>query len=161
MSDQFEEEREYQAEAAPDIGPLRSDRRMPIVIYIMLALIGSGAAFLWHTYDGVTDALPIFKSEPPPQAPDTVSLKSFDEYQQAVAGNLRHFSEMLQTQDVEIKRLTDQVLQLNTKIDSLESHVRDAQAAIPPAPKQAPRKPAAKPRIPTEAPVPAVQDEKE
>jgi uncharacterized coiled-coil protein SlyX len=160
MSDEFEDEREYQAEAAPDIGPLRSGLRTRIAIYIVLALIGSGTAFLWRAYDGVFDALPIFKSEAPPQAPETVSLKSFDEYQQAVARNLRHFSETLQTQDLEIKRLIDQVLQLNTKMDSLESSTRDAQAAIPPAPKQA-KKPAAKPHIPAEAPAPAVQDEKQ
>jgi hypothetical protein len=160
MSDEFEDEREYQAEATADIGPLRSGRRITIVIYIVLALIGSGAAFLWRAHDGIIEALPIFKSEAPPQAPETVSLKSFDEYQQAVARNLRHFAEMLQTQDLEIKRLSDQVLQLNTKLDSLESSTRDAQAAIPAAPKQA-KKPAAKPHISTDAPLPAVQDEKQ
>jgi hypothetical protein len=161
MSDEFEDEQEYQAEAAPDIGPLRGGRRMTIVVYIVLALIGSGAAFLWHEHDGVIEAISIFKSEAPPQAPEAVSLRSFDEYQQAVAGNLRHLTEMLQIQDVEMKRLTDQTLQLNMKMDSLESRARDAQAAIPPAPKQASKKPAAKPRIPADAPVPPVQDEKQ
>ena len=159
MSYEFEGEREYETEPARDIGALRSSRRTAIVIYIVLALTGSGAAFLWREYGGALDDFAIFKSEAAPQA---VSLKVFDEYQQAVAGNLRRYSEMLQAQDAEIKRLSDQVLQLTMKIDSLESRARDAQAAISPAPKAASKKPAAKPRISTGgAPLPPAPEEKQ
>ena len=141
MSYELEGEREYQTEVAPNIGPLPNRRRITIVIYIVLALIGIGAAVLWHAYDGALEYLPTFKSETTSQA---VSLKSFDDYQRAVAGNLQRHDEMLQAQDVEIKRLTDQVLQLITNMYSLESSIRDAQAAIPPVPKQASKKAATK-----------------
>src|SRR5271169_5951860 len=158
MSYEFESEREYETEPARDIGPLRNSRRTAIVISIVLALIGSGAVFLWSKYRGALDDFAI-KSEAPPQA---VSLKVFDEYQQAVAGNLRRYSGMLEDQDAEIKRLSDQVLQLTTKMDSLESRARDAQAAISPAPKAASKKPAAKPRISTGgAPLPPAPEEKQ
>ena len=158
MSHEFEGEREFETELARDIGALRSSRGTAIVICIVLALTGSGAAILWGEYGGALDDFAIFKSETAPQA---VSLKVFDEYQQAVAGNLRRYSEMLQAQDAEIKRLSDQVLQLTMKIDSLESRARDAQAASP-APKAAPKKPAAKPRISTGgAPPPPAPEEKQ
>jgi hypothetical protein len=140
MSYELEGERD-QTEVAPDIGPLPSSRRTATVIYIVLALIGIGAAVLWHEYDGDLEGLPTFKSETSAQA---VSSKSFDDYQRAVAGNLRRHDEMLQAQDADIKRLTDQVSQLITNMSSLESSTRDAQAAIPPVPK-ASRKAAAKP----------------
>jgi hypothetical protein len=145
MSYEFESEREYETEPARDIGPLRNSRRTAIVISIVLALIGSGAVFLWSKYRGALDDFAI-KSEAPPQA---VSLKVFDEYQQAVAGNLRRYSGMLEDQDGQIKRLTDQVLLLIMKVDSLASRPQDAQAAILPAPKPAFKKPAPKPRIST------------
>src|SRR5271168_4515806 len=157
MSYVFEGERECETEAAPDIGPLRNSHRTTIVIYILLALIGSGAAFLWHGYDGALEGLLIFKSEIAPQA---VSLKSFDDYQREVAGDLRRYDEILRDQDAQIKQLTDQVWHLNTWMDSLESHVRDAQAAIPPAPKEASKKPAAKPPTFTGgSPLPPVREE--
>jgi hypothetical protein len=159
MGHEFEGEQEYLTEAAPDIGPLRSGRHMTIVISIVLALIGSGAAFLWHGYEGALERFPIFGSETAPQA---VSLKSFDEYQRAVAGDLRRYSEILEIQDIEIKRLADQVLNLTTKMDSLESRTRDAQAAIPPAPKEAAKKQGGKPRMSTsEAPSLPAREEKQ
>ena len=159
MSHEFEGEREFETELARDIGALRSSHGTAIVICIVLALTGSGAAILWGEYGGALDDFAIFKSEAAPQA---VSLKVFDEYQQAVAGNLRRYSEMLQAQDAEIKRLSDQVLQLTMKMDSLESRARDAQAAISPAPKAASKKPAGKPRISTGgAPLPPALEEKQ
>jgi hypothetical protein len=52
---------------------------------------------------------------------------------------------MLQALDAEIKRLSNQVSQLITEMASLESRVRDAQAAIPLAGQKAvPKKPTAK-----------------
>jgi hypothetical protein len=159
MSYDFEGEREYLTESPPDIGPLRSGRHITIVIYIVLALIGSGAAFLWHGYEGALERFPIFGSE---TAAQSVSLRSFDEYQRAVAGDLRRYSEILELQDLEVKRLADQVLNLTTKMDLLESRTRDAQAAIAPAPKEAAKKPGGKPRMSTsEAPSFPAREEKQ
>ena len=143
MSNAFEGEREYEAESVRDLGPLGGGvRKITIAIWIVIAAIGGGAALLWHEYGEAFLALPILKPETPPQV---VSLRAFGEYQQAVAGDLRRNSEMLQAQDAELKRLSDQVLQLVMKMDLLESKARDAQAAIVNAPKPAAKKSAAKP----------------
>jgi hypothetical protein len=158
MSYDLEGAREFPTEAAPDIGPLRSARHMTIAVYVVLALIGSAAAFFWHEYEGALETFPIFRAGTPTQ---TVSLMSFDEYQRAVASNLRSYSQRLDTQDLEIRRLTDQVLHLMTKMDALESRASDAQAAIPPTPKEASKKPPSKPRTSTgDAPSPPVREER-
>jgi len=158
----LEGEREFERD--PDLPPLRRGRQRHtrIVVCIALAVIASGAAFLWRGYGDALEGLPIFKSEE--RAPQAVSSKAFQEYQQAVAMNFGRDREMLQAQDAEIKRLSDQVLRLIMKIDSLERNARDAQAAIGPAPKPAPKQPAAKPapRISTGgAPLPSTTDEKQ
>ena len=141
MSNEFEGEREYEAESVRDLGPLSGNYRKSVAIWIVVAAIGGGGALLWHEYGATFLALPILKTETPPQV---VSLLAFGEYQQSIAGDLRRNSEMLQAQDAELKRLSDQVLQLVMKMDLLESKARDAQAAILNAPKAAPKKPAAK-----------------
>jgi hypothetical protein len=111
---------------------------MTIVLHTALALIGSGAAFLQHGYGRTLEALLISGSK---TAPGVVSLKRFDNYQRAVAGGLRRHNELREAQDIEFKRLTDQVLYLIIKMDSLESRTRDAQAAVPPTLREACKKP--------------------
>jgi hypothetical protein len=140
---EFEGEQEYETEPALDLGPLKSSRPpITIAIFISLALIGAGAAFLWYEYDRSFS----FKSE---TAPPVVSLKTFEEYQQAVDGSLQRDHELLKIQDAQLKRMSDQVLQLVMKLDLLESNARNAQAAIPLAPKAPAKKPAERPRIST------------
>jgi hypothetical protein len=140
---EFEGKQEYETEPAPDLGPLKGSRPpITIAIFILLALIGAGAAFFWHEYDSSLS----FKSE---TAPPVVSLKAFEEYQQAVDGRLQRDHELLKIQDAQLKRMSDQVLQLVAKLDLLESNARNAQAAIPVAPKAASKKPAERPRLST------------
>jgi hypothetical protein len=140
-----EGEQEYDTEPAPHLGRLKSSRpTIAIAIFILLALIGAGTAFFWYEYDSSFS----FKSE---TAPPVVSLKTFEAFQQAVDGSLQRDHELLKIQDAQLKRMSDQVLQLVMKLDLLESNARNAQAAIPVpvAPKAAPKKPAERPRIST------------
>jgi hypothetical protein len=130
---EFEGEQEYAREPAPNLGPLKSGRPITIAIFILLALIGSGAAFFWHEY--VSSII--------------VSLKTFEDYQRTVDASLQRDHELLKIQDAQLKRMSDQVLQLVMKLDLLESNARNAQAAITVAPKAVPKKPAEKPRIST------------
>jgi hypothetical protein len=139
---EFEGEQEYAREPAPNLGPLKSGRPITIAIFILLALIGSGAAFFWHEYVSSI----IFKSE---TTPPVVSLKTFEDYQRTVDASLQRDHELLKIQDAQLKRMSDQVLQLVMKLDLLESNARNAQAAITVAPKAVPKKPAEKPRIST------------
>jgi hypothetical protein len=139
VSNELEGEREYESESVPDLGPLRRRRRRTIAICTVMALIGAGAAFAWYEYGGVPETLASFKATP------VVSLKTFEQYQQAIAASLRRDQELLQAQDAELKRLSDQFSQLATKLDLLESKARDAQATFVNDPKAAPKKPATKP----------------
>ena len=141
---EFEGEQEYETEPAPNLGPLKTIRPITIAIFIVMALLGAGAAFFWHEYGSALEALTSFKSE---AAPPIVSLKTFEEYQQAVDGSLQRDHELLKIQDAQLKRMSDQVLQLVMKLDLLESNARNAQAAIPLAPKAPAKKPAERPRI--------------
>jgi hypothetical protein len=154
---EFEGKQEYETESAPDLGPLKSSRLpITIAIAIVLALIGAGAAFFWYEYDSSLEAR---KSE---TAPPVVSLKSFEDYKQAINESLQRDHELLKIQDAQLKRMSDQVLQLIMKLDLLESNARNAQAAIPPAPKAAPKKPAERPRISTGgAPLPPESESSE
>jgi hypothetical protein len=98
---EFEGEQEYETESAPDLGPLKNSRPpINIVIFIVLALIGAGAAFFWYEYGSVTEALTSFESE---TAPPVVSLKAFEEYQQAVDESLQRDHELLKVQGAQLK----------------------------------------------------------
>jgi hypothetical protein len=84
---EFEDEQEYEREPAPNLGPLKSSRPITIAIFL-LALMGFGAAFLWHEYGGSL----IFKSE---TTPPVVSLKAFEEYKQTVDASQQRDHELL------------------------------------------------------------------
>jgi hypothetical protein len=100
----------------------------------VLAWVAGGTAFLWFGYDSA------------PRPSPKVSLQDFEEYRHEVAGSLQRDHDMLQAQDAEIKRLSDQLSQVITKMDSLGGHVREAQAAVSPTgPKAAPKRPTARP----------------
>ena len=139
---EFESKEEYETEPAPDFGPLKRSRpAITISIFILLVLIGAGAAFFWEYGSSFS-----FKSE---TAPPVVSLKTFEEYKRALDGSLQRDHELIKIQDAQLKRMSDQVLQLIMKLDLLESNARNAQAAIPVAPKAAPKKQTVNPRIST------------
>jgi len=139
--DELEGDREHETESAAQLGPLRSGRSTILRICIVMALVGA-SAFLWLQYGDAPKALMGLKSEP---GPPVVSLEAFDKYRQEVAGNLQREDELLQAHEAELKRLSEQLMQLVTKLDLLEHKAPDAQAAIPLAPKAVPRKPATKP----------------
>jgi hypothetical protein len=123
-------EQGYETEPASDVRPVQGSRLIVVIcVGIMLVWVGGGAAFLWF---GST-----------PKSFPEVSLRDFEEYRQEIAKSQRSDHEMLQALDAEIKRLSNQVSQLITEMASLESRVRDAQAAI--GQKAGAKKPAAKP----------------
>ena len=140
----------YETEAAPDISPLQRRRRsifVLICVCFVLAWVVGGAAFLSFGHDSA------------PRPSPKVSLEDFEEYRHEVTGSLQRDREKLQAQDAEISRLSDQLSQVITKMDSLGSRVREAQAPVSPAgPKVAPMKPATKPAPPTLTAPPQASD---
>jgi flagellar basal body-associated protein FliL len=127
----------YETEAASPLQRRRPSMVVLICVCFVLAWVAGGTAFLWFGYDSA------------PRPATKVSLEDFEQYRHEVTGSLQRDREMLQAQDAEIKRLSDQLSQVITKMDSLGSRVREAQAAVSPtSPKAAPQRPTAKPAPP-------------
>ena len=76
------------------------------------------------------------------------ALQGLQQSQQGTAVDLRRDQEMLQAQQADIKRLSEEVAQLAAKLDLLQGSARDAQAsAPPPVQRPVPKKPASKPAV--------------
>ena len=125
----------------------------------MLAATGSGAAFAWHGYAGsggggelITGALtaaPKAASASQAIAAQDALLRNLAEAQQRAAVVAQGNQDLLRAQAAEIKRLSDTVAQLSTRVEALSA--RNAQAFVPPP---APKKPAA-PKVVAPKPVAA------
>ena len=127
-----------------------------------LAMAGIVSALLWRSYGDGLPSFPSFASvtapaaTPAAQAPDKpVGSKDFQAFQQQIAASLQSTAQLVAAQQAEIKRMSDQVIALSAKIDTLQRPPASAQAAIP-APPPAPaatvrKKPAAAPK-----PAPAI-----
>lgn len=149
---EFDEE--FESEEVEDEGR-RPRFWVSALVCVALAATGSGAAFAWHGYGGgdvMTAALtsaPKAASAPQAAAQDAV-LKNLADAQQRAATIAQRNQDLLQAQAAEIKRLSDAVAQLSTRVDGMS--VRNAQAAVvaPAAPKKpaAPKVVAPKPAAP-------------
>jgi hypothetical protein len=147
-------EAEYDEEFEDEVEERRPRFWVSALVCVALAATGSGAAFAWHGYGGgelMTAALTATpKTAPAPQAAaaQDALLRNLADAQQQAAAIAQHNQDLLQAQAAEIKRLSEAVAQLSTRVDGLG--VRNAQAAVPSpalkkpaAPKVAAPKPAA------------------
>jgi hypothetical protein len=125
------------------------------LVCVALAATGSGAAFAWHGYGDRELITAALSSTPKAAAPQAAAaqdalLKNLVDAQQRAAATAQRNQELLQAQAADIKRLSDTVAQLATRVESLS--VRNAQAAVvaPSAPKKpaAPKAVAPKPAAP-------------
>ena len=138
---QAEFDEEFEDEEFEDEEP-----RRPFWVYalvcVVLAATGSGAAFAWHGYAGrelTTGALSAAaKAASASQAiaAQDALLRNLADAQQRAAAIAQGNQDLLRAQAAEIKRLSDAVAQLTTRVDGMG--VRNAQAAVP-----LPHKPAA------------------
>ena|SRR5436305_1751972 len=144
-------------------------RRVPLAVSaVLLALLGSGAAVLWHSYGASLGfaslglpslGLPSFGltstsgTEPSASAAmdRPAGLKDLQAMQQQIAGPVQAATQLLASQQAELKRLADQVAVLTAKVDLLERPAASAQAQLPAQPPPPPPPPAA-PRKRTAAP---------
>lgn len=142
---QAEYDEEFEGEAYGDEAP-----RRPFWVYalvcVVLAATGSGAAFAWRGYGGgsgelLTSALSAApKAVPASQATaaQEALLRGLADAQQRASAIAQGNQDLLRAQAAEIKRLSDAVAQLTTRVEGMS--VRNAQAAVP---SPAPKKPAA------------------
>jgi hypothetical protein len=159
---QFGDHVEDEPEEAP-----RKRRWIPVIVVLGLAVTGSASALLWHAYGSKLPIFSSFGSTAPAAAGDkVVMLKDLQAFQQQITGQTQAAAQLLGSQQAEIKRLSEQMTALGTKLDTLQRSVTSVQAA-PPAPipiKPAPvplppvrKKPAPKPveEPPADAPSPS------
>jgi hypothetical protein len=138
-------EAEFDEEEFEDEAPRPRFRAYALVCIVLMAT-GSGAAFAWHGYGGggelITGALtaaPKAASASQAIAAQDALLKSLAQAQQNATAIAQRNQDLLQAQAAEIKRLSDTVSQLATRVDGLG--VRNAQAAVPPPAKKKPAAP--------------------
>ena len=161
---QAEFDEEFEGEEYEDEAP-RPRFWVRALVCAVLAATGSGAAFAWHGYGGgelttaALTAAPKAASAPQAAAAQEALLRNLADAQQRAAAIAQRNQDLLQAQAAEIKRLSEAVAQLSTRVDGLG--VRNAQAAVsPPAPKKpaAPKVVAPKPAAP--APLSLAPEEK-
>ena len=125
-----------------------------ILIVTLLVGTGSGSALIWRTFGG-GPILPAFASTSTPTSIAVAEKPSgqadLSALRQEITGTVQSTHQLLAAQQVEIKRLSDQVAALSSKLEMLQRPVTSAQGAMPApepkavAPKKKPRtaKPAA------------------
>jgi hypothetical protein len=105
----------------------RSERKRSkaIVVVPVLLLIGIAAAFLWRYYGDNLEALSSLTSSTAsrvgsPELPDKpVGLKDFEAFQQQTGQQIQAATQQLESQQAELKLLSDQTAALTAKIDAL------------------------------------------
>jgi uncharacterized protein involved in exopolysaccharide biosynthesis len=121
----------------PEEKPKRASWISTAAAALLLACIGVGLAFFWRGYGGSVTALPSIASANRPAAapgaagPAEKGLSDLQAVQQQLAGQMQAATQLLASQQAEIKRLSDQVAALTGKIDALQQPV-----APPPVVKQ-------------------------
>jgi hypothetical protein len=130
----------YETEHVPVPAPRRKRWVTIAIAAALLAVIGGSSAVLWHSFGGSLPALPFFAStsgtEPSAAtavADKPVGMKDFQALQQQITGSVQSATQLLATQQAEIKRLADQVAVLAAKVDLLERPAASAQASLPTA----------------------------
>jgi uncharacterized protein HemX len=105
----------------PEEAPKRASWATTAVVALLLACIGVGLAFFWRGYGGSVAALPsVATANRPATAPAEKGLSDLQAVQQQLAGQMQAATQLLASQQAEIKRLSDQVAALTGKIDALQ-----------------------------------------
>jgi uncharacterized coiled-coil protein SlyX len=124
---QFGDDVEDEPEEAP-----RGRRWISVIVILGLAATGSASALLWRAYGNNLPTFPSFGSTPPAEAGDKViMLKDFQAFQQQITSQTQAATQMLGSQQAEIKRLSEQMTALAIKLDTLQRSVTSVQVAQP------------------------------
>ena len=112
-----------------------------ILIVAMLVGTGSGSALIWRTFGG-GPILPssLLASRTPPAAAAVAEKPAgqgeLTALRQEITGSVQSAQALLAAQQAEIKRLSEQVSALSSRLELMQHPVTSAQAAIPvPTPK--------------------------
>ena len=145
LDEDYDSESEY-LDTAEAEEPVWRPWRM-IAVVLLLVCLGSGLAFGGRYYGNDYAGLAGQKTEANPNV--TNILQGLQQSQQAIAADAQRNLEVLAAQQVEIKRLSEQISQVAGNLDSLRASIQGAQASAPPPIEKPPqkKKPAPKPSI--------------
>jgi flagellar basal body-associated protein FliL len=130
-----EDDVEYETEEAPR----RGRRWISIIVILALAATGSASAFLWRAYGNNFPTFPSFGATPAADAGDKVIVqKDLQAFQQQITAQTQAATQLLGSQQAEIKRLSEQMTGLATKLDTLQRSVTSLQVTAPIPSKPAP-----------------------
>src|SRR6476659_10765646 len=102
------------------------------MVVLALAATGSASALLWRAYGNDLPTFPSFGSTPAADAGDKVlMLKDFQAFQQQITAQTQAATQLLGSQQAEIKRLSDQMTDLATKLDTLQRSVTSLHVTPP------------------------------
>jgi hypothetical protein len=124
--------------------PPKRRRGFRLIVVVALAIVGIVSALIWRAYGGSGPAFPSFTSASAPSAATgdkAVGIKDFQAFQQQLASQMQASTQLLGSQQAEIKRLSEQVAALAAKLDEFQHAVTFPQ----PAPTASVPKPAAPP----------------
>lgn len=122
----------------PPPTPLRKRRSVGAIgVLALLLLVGATGGLLWLNLDTVTDMLhgaagpasssgsnsDVLASAPEP----TVSAADFSAFQQQTGGSIRTATDLLNAQQAELKRLSDQIQGLTMLVSSLTTRIEQMQ----------------------------------
>ena len=152
------EKRSEQPVADPiDVGPplvqLAGGRsRKGVVLAVVLVVLGVAAVFGWLSFsEQLADSGPAKSpaSTASISVGDSVAATEFAAFQAQTAASLQSATQLLASQQAELKRLSDQMAGLTARIDGLQSQLATPATGAAPTPAAAASPPAAAPRAPT------------
>ncbi len=128
--------------------------RKGIVLAVVVVLLGAAAAFVWFSYGDRLSDLATSGSTASVASDDSVSAADFAAFQQQTSASLQSATQLLGDQQAELKRLSDQIAGLTSRIDALQSAPAPAPpaAAAPPAAVAAPVAATPRPAAPRKRP---------
>jgi malonyl CoA-acyl carrier protein transacylase len=108
-------------------------RSKAIVAVPALAVVGIAAAFLWAAYGRDLPVLSFIKSRTSAMvgSVEPAEMKDFQIFQRQISEQMQTATQLLQSQQAELKLLSDQTAALTAKIDALTQSAPTAQPAIP------------------------------
>jgi uncharacterized coiled-coil protein SlyX len=138
----LEDDVEYEPEEAP-----RRRRWISVIVFLGLAATGSASAFLWRAFGNNIPTLPSFSSASPADGDKVVMLKDLQAFQQQITSQTQTATQLLGSQQAEIKRLSEQMTALATKLETLQRSVTSAPVAPPASVQGAPPAPVPLPPV--------------
>ena len=149
-----------------DVGPppvrLSGGRSYKGLVVVIALMVLAAAAFVWLSYGERLAELSGAAPERPVSVGDSVATAEFTAFQAQTSASLQSATQLLASQQTELKRLSDQLAALTARIDGLQGTIAAAAppvaatsapaAAAPAAPRPtAPRKRPASPAAPAGA----------